>query len=262
MPTIESVQQPSIHAAKDIIEKAIVKKALLTLLARCRVEYEGRGASRLGEGDRLIIIKPDGAVLVHRPTGYSPVNWQPDSKLLEVREDNGELVITSIRSRPREILTIRLVEVYSITVAYGMQDKAEFIEYLDEHEIRDFLARHPDYIEPGLRIVRIEKPVEPGFIDLYAIDSKGRHVVIEIKRVTAGREAVLQLKRYVDALAKAKGYKSIRGILVAPSITRQALELLNTYKLEYRFINIEKIYRELKREKQSKTLRSLLDFIS
>ncbi len=252
--------EPSRLAAK--LNELVKSRALIMLLGRCSVFYEGRSASKLGEGDRLVIVKPDGAVLVHRPTGYSPVNWQPDSKVIVFEVEQGRLTLRSIRERPREILEVRFTTPPIVVYAESMEDKAEFVMYMDEHEIRDFLAQHPEVIEPGLRVITVEKPVEPGFIDLYAIDSKGRIVVVEIKRVTAGKDAVTQLARYVEALRKRNRSAPIRGILIAPSITRQALELLNSLGLEYRQISIEKIYAMARKEKRSEQTRDLLSFLS
>ena len=243
------------------LNELVKAKALLILIGRCTVAYEGRSASKLGEGDRIVIVKPDGAVLVHRPTGYSPVNWQPDSKLIVFEVEGGALLLRSVRERPREVLVVRFTQPPLAVYAESMEDQAEFVMYVDEHEIRDYLARHPELIEPGLRVVSVERPVEPGFVDLYAVDRQGRTVVIEVKRVTAGRDAVLQLARYVEAFRKRNPRAPVRGILVAPSISKQALSLLNSLGLEYRQINVEKLYEELKRERKQAE-RSILSFLS
>ena len=45
------------------------------LVARCSVDYTGRLAAHLPEALRLVIIKADGAVLVHADAGgYKPLN--------------------------------------------------------------------------------------------------------------------------------------------------------------------------------------------
>jgi len=54
-----------------------IGRYILILLARCKVFYEGRAKSQLEEGDRLIIIKPDGTFLIHKDKKREPVNWQP-----------------------------------------------------------------------------------------------------------------------------------------------------------------------------------------
>ena len=52
-----------------------IGRYVLILLARCKVFYEGRAKSQLEEGDRLIIIKPDGTFLIHKDKKREPVNW-------------------------------------------------------------------------------------------------------------------------------------------------------------------------------------------
>jgi len=238
-----------------ILRENVKLKNLILMLARCSVEYEGRGASYLGEGDRLIIIKKDLAFLVHRPTGYSPVNWQPESSFINIECKDDMLIIKAVRARPREIVTVKVSNVYSLLVASGLEDAAEFIEYIDEHEMREVLIKNPDLIEPGLKVISIEKPVEPGFIDMYCTDSKGNIVVIELKRVTASKEAVQQLARYVNAVKASMGIKNVRGILVAPSITKSALQLLNLHGMEFKQINLSKIRSMLKEMKEAKKIR-------
>ena len=255
-------QNPTPAYAERVLRDAVSRKKFLIILGNCRIEYEGRGASKIGYGDRLIVVKPDGAVLVHRPTGYSPVNWQPDSKVIEVYASGREIILRSVREKPREILSVYLSRIDLIVVVDDMKDTAEFIEYVDEHEIRDYLARHPEEIEPGLRIITVERPVSPGFVDIYARDSDGNIVVIELKRITADRNAVLQLHRYIESFKKHNPNASIRGILVAPSISKNALILLHSLGLEYKPIDIVKIYRKLQMEMKQSGSRTLLSYIS
>ncbi len=45
------------------------------IVARCEVSYTGRLAAFLPESTRLVIVKADGAVLVHADAGgYKPLN--------------------------------------------------------------------------------------------------------------------------------------------------------------------------------------------
>ena len=74
----------SLEEYANIIMNAIAQHKVVLIFASCSVDYEGRGASTLGEGERIIIVKSDWAFLVHRPSGYSPVNWQPQSSVIEV----------------------------------------------------------------------------------------------------------------------------------------------------------------------------------
>ena len=260
-PVIEFIHNPGLNEAVKFLEQGIAKRDLIILLAKCSIEYEGRGASKLGPGDRLIIVKPDGAILVHRPTGYSPVNWQPESHVINVEYLENNVILRSIRKRPREILLIRLERVYFILRARGLVDKAEFIEYMDEAEIADYIARHPDIIEECLRIISRERRVGSGYIDILALDTDNRYVVIEVKRITANEEAVKQLYSYVEELRKANPKAPVRGVLVAPSITKDALTLLNSLGLEYKRIDIVKLHRKAKKEKSSSTSKTLLEYL-
>ncbi len=253
---------PPLPVAELVLREAFSKRKLVVMLCSCSVIYEGRSATILGEGERLVIVKPDGAVLVHRPRGYSPVNWQPDSQVLEARLDGDTLIVKSLRAKPRELLEIRVTRVDSLIVAEGMVDTAEFQELIDEAEIRDALVRHPELIEPGLRVIAKEKKLgDAGYVDIYAVDREGRHVIIEVKRVTAGRDAVEQLRRYVDVFRRENPNAPVRGILVAPALTEPAQRLLEEYKLEYRKLDLKRIRKILEEERRASKQPSLLSFV-
>ena len=51
-------------------------RAVRLIVARCSVDYTGRLTARLPEALRLLMIKADGAVLVHANAGgYKPLKW-------------------------------------------------------------------------------------------------------------------------------------------------------------------------------------------
>ena len=46
------------------------------VIARCRVDYDGRLSAHLPEAVRLLMVKADGCVAVHADGGaYKPLNW-------------------------------------------------------------------------------------------------------------------------------------------------------------------------------------------
>ena len=51
----------------------------------------GRVRSTLGWGEHIVIVKPDGSMLVHQRVGREPVNWQlPDTRArYQTETDNG-----------------------------------------------------------------------------------------------------------------------------------------------------------------------------
>ena len=66
-----------------------------------------------------------------------------------------------------------------------------------EADIRDFLAKNLDMIEPGLMLQKKEQYLKndngaSGFVDIFARDQKGRIVIIEIKKSDAAARQGLQ----------------------------------------------------------------------
>jgi len=223
--------------AAGMIAAALARRNVVVIVATCTVEYDGRARSRLGEGDRVIIVKPDGTVLVHRPYGSLPVNYQPEGSAVSVRAEGDTLVITAVRPRPSERLTIRVRRIAHLVVA-ELRDDAEFELWGSEDELRDAIARNPELLlGERLRPVEVEAKLgRVGFADLLMIDEAGNYVVVEVKREEAGVDAVFQLKRYVGYVQRALGGR-VRGILAAPSITRRALALLSREGLEFRRVD-------------------------
>ena len=64
-----------------------MKKYTIVIIGSCKVIYEGRASSTLDYGERIVILKQDGSTLIHRPTGYKPVNWQPSGASIKIKPD-------------------------------------------------------------------------------------------------------------------------------------------------------------------------------
>ncbi|PSQ48622.1 endonuclease NucS, partial [Halobacteriales archaeon SW_6_65_15] len=68
-PDSDALHRPDPATAHRRVATAIDRAEMVTVFGRCTVEYEGRAASTLGPGDRLVVLKPDGTVLVHTDEG-------------------------------------------------------------------------------------------------------------------------------------------------------------------------------------------------
>ena len=106
-------------------------------------------------------------------------------------------------------------------------DQQEALEFALEAHLRDFLARNLDRIEAGLRLyisedrTGIEFPVDGGRIDLFAVDSAGKFVVIELK-LSQGRNKTLgQLLYYMGWVDQHLGNGPCRGFIIAREITEE-----------------------------------------
>jgi len=243
-------EKPTPEEALKNVREAISGRKTLILIGNCWVEYRGRASSKLEPGERIVIIKEDGSVLVHRPKGYEPVNWQPPGCLFQTYKDNEVLVIKAVRRRPSEAIMIYFDRLYILSIL-NLIDEGIFSLYASEEDMQRAILLQPSIVEKGLKPITYEKKVEPGFIDVYGIDKDGKLVVIEIKRITAGREVALQLSRYVKSV-KAIVNREVRGILVAPEIAKGVQKLLVTLGLEFRPLNPKKCAEILRRHETRK----------
>ncbi len=215
----------------EIINEALLKKAVIILMACCSVLYEGRARSKLGSGDRMIIIKSDGSFMVHQDRNLDPVNWQPPKSQCKSSLKDGIIYIEGSRRNPPERLEVKIKNTYLASYFIGQDSKdLELAGY--EENMREMVFENPEIIEEGFRPVNREYMTSNGFIDVLGKDKEGNLVVLELKSRRAGINAVKQLKRYMDSFSDHKEF--VRGVLVAPSVTDDASELLDEYELEFK----------------------------
>jgi RecB family endonuclease NucS len=252
---VVALENPDIEEAAKLIKKAVSERKAVILVGNCWVDYEGRASSKLEPGERIVLIKEDGSVLVHRPAGYEPVNWQPAGCLFQTRVTRGILRIRAIHSKPSESISITFDRVYLLS-AMSLVDRGEFSLYASEEDMQKAILLNPSLLETGFEPISYEKKIEPGFMDVYGVDRDGKLVVVEIKRKTAGRNAALQLAKYVDFVKKTVN-REIRGVLVAPRLAKGVQKLLATLGLEFKVLEPKKCGETLQRIKT----RKLADFL-
>jgi len=160
------------------------------------------------------------------------------------------LHVRAIRRKPSESVRISFDRIYLLSVM-SLVDEGEFSLYASEEDMQKAILLEPSILEPDLKPITYEKKVEPGFVDVYGIDGNGRFVVVEIKRKTAGREAALQLAKYVDSV-KAMVNREVRGILVAPRLAKGVQRLLETLGLEFKSLDPRRCAEVLRRSETRK----------
>jgi len=244
------LENPEVEEAGEVVSQALSAKKGLLILGNCWVNYKGRASSKLEPGERVVIIKEDRSVLVHRPTGYEPVNWQPPGCILKTSVDDDVLQINAIRSKPSESVRLFFDRIFLVSTL-SLVDAGRFSLYASEEDMQSAILTEPSLLEPDFEPITYEKKVEPGFIDVYGIDRDGKFVVVEIKRRTAGRQAALQLARYVDSIKNTVN-REVRGILVAPRLGKGIQRLLETLKLEYKSLSPKKCAKVLTRSETKK----------
>lgn len=231
----KSLENPDPKESFEFINKGLSKKALIIIVVCSRIYYEGRAKSRLGWGDRTIIIKQDGSFLIHQDRNLEPVNWQPPKSKFRVEmKDDDIIMIKGSRRNPSETLQVDIAKTYLASYFVGKDTKSlELVGY--EQDMGDLIFENPNLIEEGFRPTSREYSTEKGFIDILGKDKKGNLLILELKSRRAGINAVKQLERYINCFEDHK--KLVRGILVAPSLTEDAMKLLEEKKLE--FISME-----------------------
>ena len=268
--SVTTLHRPTHRDALVQFEEADERGDLITAFGRCTVEYEGRASSNLGPGDRLLILKPDGSALVHTDEKRTPVNWQPPGCDHAASVRDGRLRVVSRRTSPDERLVVEFERVEQFS-AYPVTDPSDLELHGTEEDLRRRILDAPDLLEAGFEPLATERQSDAGPMDIYGEDADGRPVVVELKRRRVGPSAVGQLRRYVGALERefgvdggahdgdgdgdggsaggaedadrsgeaagaepgAPAVRAVRGVLVAPSVTDRAAELLDEEGLEF-----------------------------
>ncbi len=220
----------SFDTTKSEIENAINSKNMLLIIGNCFVKYWGRAASKLPTGKRLILIKGDKSIAIHQNKHLRPTNYMMNATISSNIVKHG-IEINASKKNPKEIIQILFYNIENV-ISIPMEDTEDIRLFGSEKELSNQLMHDLDFIEPGLKPLKQESWLRKGVIDILAEDSRGRLVVVEVKRRKADYNSVTQLQRYMKEVQKIKN-KETRGILVAPEIRKTALELLERYGLEY-----------------------------
>lgn len=95
---------------------------------------------------------------------------------------------------------------------------------MKESDLRDMIAKNIDKIKPGLILLKKEQYIPSNkctksFIDLYAKDKEGNHVLIELKcNNSAARQAIHEVNKYVETVKQYLGVKDSEIHVIIASI--------------------------------------------
>jgi len=146
-------------------------------------------------------------------------------------------------------MEIEINEILGYHTYRGLRDNEELDLMHTEKDLQDYLAKNPTVIHPGFRLKTTEYHTPLGNFDLYGRIGEV-YVVVELKVERAGLPAALQIKRYTEWLSQ--HMNKAHGILIAPSITPNALNLLRKEKIGYRKIKIKDLNIKKTRDKTLK----------
>ncbi len=94
---------------------------------------------------------------------------------------------------------------------------------MKESALRDMIAQNIGRLKSGLTLLKKEQYIPAGqgttsFIDLYAKDEQGRHVLIELKRSeAASRQALHEVTKYAERIKSYFGVKNTELLIIIAS---------------------------------------------
>jgi RecB family endonuclease NucS len=125
-----------------------------------------------------------------------------------------------------------------------------------EADMARMIYEKPYLINSEFKPVNLEEQTKYGFIDVMGHDGKGTLVIIECKRDKAGLNAVQQLRRYVERIKNAKGLNKVNGYIAAPSMTKNAHQMLKDWG--FKFARVEPPMRNIIDKSKQKKLREFV----
>ncbi|MEM4254395.1 MAG: endonuclease NucS [Candidatus Woesearchaeota archaeon] len=236
-----------------LLADALKRNETIVFGCNCTIRYSGRAESFLNEGDRVIMIKSDNALLVHQPTGNAPINYMKPGTGYTVRTDDNKLVLKATNILEKESMEIVISRVHFFN-SHKLEDGQAIVIAGTEEDMSNMLYKNPELVEQGFKPVSQEEQTKYGFIDVLGTDKDGVLTVVECKRYAADLAAVTQLRRYVEKIMASKGITKVRGILAAPKITPNAEKMLKDWGFSFVSVKPPKYLEEF--DKKQKKLDS------
>lgn len=182
----------------------------------CTVHYTGRGDTVFDPSVRLVIVKSDGSVMIHRDKGLKPINYMTNVKDTDEYDslddlDGGELrpVHHLVVSSKTETIDVSMFEIYFDMELDFPEDDRELKRKGTEKQLQAWLSIDANFEKtfgPNCSFLTREWFTGKGNVDLLGLDSSdGQVMLIEVKRI-AKRNDVFQVTRYRTALRELHEY--------------------------------------------------------
>lgn len=219
-----------------LLNDAVRRRETLVFAASCEIRYSGRAESKIAEGQRIFVVKSDGALLVHQPTGNAPLNYMKPDTAHSFYVDGDQLWLKSTNIVLKEFLEAKINKIHFFN-SQKLEDGQKIIVQGTEEHMSDMLMKRPELVEDGFTPVTREEQTQYGFVDVLGTDKEGVLTVVECKRYCADLSAVTQLRRYVEKMMTSKGIAQVRGIMAAPKITANAQKMLEDWGFKFVKVN-------------------------
>ena len=118
------------------------RDCLVQVAGLAEVTYRGRAASTADVGTYLVLLKQDGSLQIHHPTGIKPMNWQPKTDDLVARVDEDVCMLLASRRSPMELVQVVFLQP-QMALALELQGAGTFVLSGSEAQMQETLARTP-----------------------------------------------------------------------------------------------------------------------
>ncbi|MCR8676429.1 endonuclease NucS [Micrococcus sp. HG099] len=201
------------------------------VIARCSVTYEGRLNAHLPPATRLLMVKADGAVLVHSDGGsYKPLNWMSPPATLHTtaptaeQAEQGVVEVWRVQAAKSDDRLMILIEEILADQSHELGADPGLVKDGVEADLQRLLAEQIGLLGDGHTLVRREYMTAIGPVDILARDPEGGTVAVELKR-RGDIDGVEQLTRYLELMNRDPLLAPVRGVFAAQQIKPQARTL-------------------------------------
>ena len=201
------------------------------VIARCSVTYEGRLNAHLPPATRLLMVKADGAVLVHSDGGsYKPLNWMSPPATLHTtaptaeQAEQGVVEVWRVQAAKSDDRLMILIEEVLADQSHELGADPGLVKDGVEADLQRLLAEQIGLLGDGHTLVRREYMTAIGPVDILARDPEGGTVAVELKR-RGDIDGVEQLTRYLELMNRDPLLAPVRGVFAAQQIKPQARTL-------------------------------------
>ncbi|TLP94991.1 endonuclease NucS [Nesterenkonia salmonea] len=200
------------------------------VIASCSVNYSGRLNAHLALAKRLIMVKADGAVLIHSDGGsYKPLNWMSPPAVLKVSDPDEHQAKAGIQEvwtvsaeKSDDQLSILITEIHH-EIAHELGTDPGLVKDGVEADLQRLLAEQIERLGDGHTLIRREHATPIGPVDILA-RGPGGVVAVELKR-RGDIDGVEQLTRYLELLNRDPLLSPVAGVFAAQQIKPQARTL-------------------------------------
>ncbi|GAA1824207.1 endonuclease NucS [Nesterenkonia flava] len=200
------------------------------VIATCSVTYSGRLNAHLALATRLLMVKADGAVLIHSDGGsYKPLNWMSPPARMRITEPDEHQAEAGIQEvwtvkadKSDDTLKILISEVHHDS-SHELGSDPGLVKDGVESDLQRLLAEQIQRLGEGHTLIRREHPTPIGPVDILAKGPSGT-VAVELKR-RGDIDGVEQLTRYLELLNRDPLLAPVSGVFAAQQIKPQARTL-------------------------------------